>query len=235
MLTSLSASVCFAPSLSPRPSPSADTSLCLRQPLTLLLHSRISLSTPTRTLSHSTSSLAMAPTSTRITSSSIALLAPKLTWVTCISTCSAPLFWLTLRPPPYLIPAPCLVVFPSILRTRLSQPRHSAPALPSNSCSPVPPPHQQPLFPASSQSWWSMSTGLVNGVKVSRESLLLSFGDRLTVLADDPNKVVTVTHSLERPPGSHDSYTSCKVVGNGSFGVVFAAKMLGTSVTVLWL
>jgi hypothetical protein len=25
------------------------------------------------------------------------------------------------------------------------------------------------------------------------------------------------------------SYTNCKVVGNGSFGVVFAAKMLGTS------
>jgi len=24
------------------------------------------------------------------------------------------------------------------------------------------------------------------------------------------------------------SYTNCKVVGNGSFGVVFAAKMLGT-------
>lgn len=27
------------------------------------------------------------------------------------------------------------------------------------------------------------------------------------------------------------SYTNCKVVGNGSFGVVFAAKMLGWSIS----
>lgn len=57
-----------------------------------------------------------------------------------------------------------------------------------------------------------MSTGLVNGVKVS---------------PDDPNKVVTVNaQSGKTGQEVTISYTSCKVVGNGSFGVVFAAKML---------
>lgn len=53
--------------------------------------------------------------------------------------------------------------------------------------------------------------------------------DHADKVADDPNKVVEVTATdgktgNERPI----SYTNCKVVGNGSFGVVFAAKMLGT-------
>ncbi|RSH95608.1 regulator of ime2 [Saitozyma podzolica] len=61
----------------------------------------------------------------------------------------------------------------------------------------------------------SMSgVGLVNGVKVS---------------PDDPNRVVTVTASSGKTGAEVQiSYTSCKVVGNGSFGVVFAAKMLAS-------
>jgi len=56
--------------------------------------------------------------------------------------------------------------------------------------------------------------GLVNGVKVS---------------PDDPNRVVTVTaQSGKTGTEVSISYTNCKVVGNGSFGVVFAAKMLAT-------
>jgi glycogen synthase kinase 3 beta len=40
--------------------------------------------------------------------------------------------------------------------------------------------------------------------------------------------VVTVTASSGKTGAEVQiSYTSCKVVGNGSFGVVFAAKMLG--------
>jgi len=56
------------------------------------------------------------------------------------------------------------------------------------------------------------SVGLVNGVKVS---------------PDDPSRVVTVA-AQEGKSGKEMSisYTNCKVVGNGSFGVVFAAKML---------
>lgn len=55
---------------------------------------------------------------------------------------------------------------------------------------------------------------LVNGVKVT---------------PDDPNLVVTVgaTNGKTGKEGQL-SYTNCKVVGNGSFGVVFAAKMLAT-------
>lgn len=52
--------------------------------------------------------------------------------------------------------------------------------------------------------------------------------DALTKPADDPSRVVTVT-AQNGKTGSEVSisYTNCKVVGNGSFGVVFAAKMLG--------
>ena len=52
----------------------------------------------------------------------------------------------------------------------------------------------------------------------------------LTFAADDPNLVVTVgaTNGKTGKEGQL-SYTNCKVVGNGSFGVVFAAKMLRES------
>jgi glycogen synthase kinase 3 beta len=45
--------------------------------------------------------------------------------------------------------------------------------------------------------------------------------------ADDPSRIVTV--QAQSGKTGHElaiSYTNCKVVGNGSFGVVFAAKML---------
>ena len=46
--------------------------------------------------------------------------------------------------------------------------------------------------------------------------------------ADVPGRVVTVTaQSGKSGTEVSISYTSCKVVGNGSFGVVFAARMLG--------
>ncbi|BEJ01024.1 hypothetical protein CcaverHIS631_0508810 [Cutaneotrichosporon cavernicola] len=57
-------------------------------------------------------------------------------------------------------------------------------------------------------------SNLVNGVRVS---------------ADDPNRVVTVTaHEGKTGQEMTITYTNYKVVGNGSFGVVFAAKMLPT-------
>lgn len=44
---------------------------------------------------------------------------------------------------------------------------------------------------------------------------------------DDPSRVVTVAASDGKTGNERSiSYTNCKVVGNGSFGVVFAAKML---------
>ncbi|WWD15709.1 hypothetical protein CI109_100131 [Kwoniella shandongensis] len=55
-------------------------------------------------------------------------------------------------------------------------------------------------------------SGVVNGVRVT---------------PDDPNRVVTVqAQSGKTGSDLSISYTNCKVVGNGSFGVVFAAKML---------
>lgn len=45
---------------------------------------------------------------------------------------------------------------------------------------------------------------------------------------DDPSKMVTVSACDGKSGESREiSYTNCKVVGNGSFGVVFAARMMG--------
>jgi len=54
----------------------------------------------------------------------------------------------------------------------------------------------------------------INGVKISA--------------TDDPSKVVTV-NAFEGKSGDHIeiSYTNCKVSGNGSFGIVFQAKLVG--------
>lgn len=50
---------------------------------------------------------------------------------------------------------------------------------------------------------------------------------RANDVADDPSRVVTVTAQAGKSGSEISiSYTNCKVVGNGSFGVVFAAKML---------
>jgi glycogen synthase kinase 3 beta len=44
---------------------------------------------------------------------------------------------------------------------------------------------------------------------------------------DDPRKVVKVVASDGKTGETRDiSYTNCKVIGNGSFGVVFQAKLV---------
>jgi glycogen synthase kinase 3 beta len=45
---------------------------------------------------------------------------------------------------------------------------------------------------------------------------------------DDPRKVVKVVASDGKTGETRDiAYTNCKVIGNGSFGVVFQAKLTG--------
>jgi hypothetical protein len=45
---------------------------------------------------------------------------------------------------------------------------------------------------------------------------------------DDPHKVVKVIASDGKSAETREiSYTNCKVIGNGSFGVVFQAKLVG--------
>ena len=49
----------------------------------------------------------------------------------------------------------------------------------------------------------------------------------------DPNKVVTVVANNGKTGEAHDfSYTGAKVIGNGSFGVVFQAKIVGSNETI---
>ena len=46
---------------------------------------------------------------------------------------------------------------------------------------------------------------------------------------DDPQKVVRVIASDGKTAETRElAYTNCKVVGNGSFGVVFQAKLVGS-------
>lgn len=85
------------------------------------------------------------------------------------------------------------------------------------------------------QNEMSTATGsLVNGIKVTRglwrgcqrRDDAIKTGTDST--ADDPNSVVTVIATNGKTgKESQISYTNCKVVGNGSFGVVYAAKMSG--------
>jgi len=49
-------------------------------------------------------------------------------------------------------------------------------------------------------------------------------------MSDDPHKVVKVVASDGKSGEQKDmSYTNCKVIGNGSFGVVFQAKVVGAT------
>ena len=49
----------------------------------------------------------------------------------------------------------------------------------------------------------------------------------ITTAIDDPRKVVKVVASDGKTGDTRDiSYTNCKVIGNGSFGVVFQAKLV---------
>ena len=46
---------------------------------------------------------------------------------------------------------------------------------------------------------------------------------------DDPHKVVKVIASDGKSAETREiSYTNCKVIGNGSFGVVFQARLVGS-------
>src|SRR5277367_3019464 len=49
-----------------------------------------------------------------------------------------------------------------------------------------------------------------------------------TLAIDDPHKVVKVIASEGKSGETKEiSYSNCKIIGNGSFGVVFQAKLLG--------
>lgn len=78
--------------------------------------------------------------------------------------------------------------------------------------------------------------GPINGVKISRMS---GFNPRYMNLSqylpppfsaiDDPHKVVKVIASDGKSAETREiSYTNCKVIGNGSFGVVFQARLVGS-------
>lgn len=48
------------------------------------------------------------------------------------------------------------------------------------------------------------------------------------VALDDPNKIVKVIASDGKSGDTRElQYANCKVIGNGSFGVVFQARLLG--------
>lgn len=64
------------------------------------------------------------------------------------------------------------------------------------------------------------------GVSIS-PAQLLHFINHFLFLSDDSNKVVKVVASDGKTGQQRElSYTNCKVIGNGSFGVVFQAKVL---------
>ena len=50
----------------------------------------------------------------------------------------------------------------------------------------------------------------------------------LPIAIDDPHKIVKVIASDGKTGDTREiSYSNCKVIGNGSFGVVFQAKLVG--------
>jgi glycogen synthase kinase 3 beta len=73
--------------------------------------------------------------------------------------------------------------------------------------------------------------GPINGVKISREcpDYFLHFTADHRPAIDDPHKVVKVVASDGKSGETREiSYSNCKVIGNGSFGVVFQAKIVGS-------
>ena len=56
------------------------------------------------------------------------------------------------------------------------------------------------------------------------------FARFLQLAVDDPRKIVKVVASDGKSGETRDLiYTNCKVIGNGSFGIVFQAKLLEDS------
>ena len=119
----------------------------------------------------------------------------------------------------------CLCVYVSVTwllpsRGHRPRPRHR-PRAPRCLCSTPDYNHKPPTVMA--------THGPINGVKISRMFFSLLFPPQSRVLPaiDDPRKVVKVIASDGKDGETKEiSYNSCKVVGNGSFGVVFQAKLL---------
>jgi hypothetical protein len=58
---------------------------------------------------------------------------------------------------------------------------------------------------------------------------LTHYSSCFSLAIDDPHKVVKVIASDGKSAETREiSYTNCKVVGNGSFGVVFQARLVGS-------
>ena len=78
--------------------------------------------------------------------------------------------------------------------------------------------------------------GPMNGVKINSSFLLLlhppSFNQSHpnSIGIDDPHKLIKVVASDGKSGDQKEvSYTNCKVIGNGSFGIVFQARLVGGS------
>lgn len=64
---------------------------------------------------------------------------------------------------------------------------------------------------------------VINGIRIGSTCYLLIIDEA------DSQKVITVTANHGHTGECHDlSYTNYKVIGNGSFGVVFQAKLVDT-------
>ncbi len=131
----------------------------------------------------------------------------------------------------------CLPRRPSVLQLPLSSPSASdssaSAQLHSRSLNLVL--HDPTSTPSSrpSASFPAMATGVINGVRsmcMSPKPPLIAESDASSLPAalDDPSKETKVVASDGRSGEQKDIvYTNCKVIGNGSFGIVFQAKMLG--------
>jgi len=83
-------------------------------------------------------------------------------------------------------------------------------------------------LPSSVSLWPSTAPSTVSRsrVRAPPSCLVCGLTPAHTAL-DDPNKIIKVIASDGKSGEQKDiAYTNCKVIGNGSFGVVFAARML---------
>lgn len=105
--------------------------------------------------------------------------------------------------------------------------RAQTPATAQTPCTPLPVHRPQITTTNHPQSWRRMGPSTVLRSLVCFLSLLFPPQSRVLPAIDDPRKVVKVIASDGKDGETKEiSYNSCKVVGNGSFGVVFQAKLL---------
>lgn len=105
--------------------------------------------------------------------------------------------------------------------------RAQTPATEQTPCTPRPVHRPQITTTNHPQSWRRMGPSTVLRSLVCFFSLLFLPQSRVLPAIDDPRKVVKVIASDGKDGETKEiSYNSCKVVGNGSFGVVFQAKLL---------